>query len=149
MELTGSLKALFIETSQSLQGNARRLFMARTVKELRPGGQRRAERERDWDRVTIRKGTRELASGIICLEAFAARGRKRVEVHLPQLGDVTIVLSKKRRNFGPRRVKIIVTNLLDVNASVILNQYAIRWAVKLTIKELKRELHLGCMAACR
>src|SRR6266545_8419224 len=60
MELTDSLKALFIETATTLTGSARRLFMARTVKELGPGGQRRAERELGWNRETIRKGSREL-----------------------------------------------------------------------------------------
>ncbi len=85
MELTDSLKALCIETAKSLQGSARRLFMARTVKELGPGGQRRAERELGWGRMTIRKGTHELESGFTCLDACAARGRKRVEVHLPNL----------------------------------------------------------------
>ena len=40
MEFTDSLKTLFIETAHSLKGSARRLFMARTVKELGPGGQR-------------------------------------------------------------------------------------------------------------
>lgn len=64
---------------------------------------------------------------------------------LPQLGDVTIVLSKKRRNYGPKRVKIIVTNLLDASASAILSHYAVRWGVELTIKELKGGLHLGRM----
>ena len=44
MELTDSLKALFIETAKALKGSARRLFMARMVKELGAGGQRRAER---------------------------------------------------------------------------------------------------------
>ena len=68
---------------------------------------------------------------------------RHAELH--QLGDVTIVLSKKRRNLGPKRVKIIVTNLLGVSASVIMNQYAIRWAVELMIKELKGGLHLGRM----
>ena len=52
MELTDSLKALFIETAKALQGSARRLFMARTVKELGAGGQRRAERELGWGRMT-------------------------------------------------------------------------------------------------
>ena len=85
MELTNSLKSLFIETAQSLQGSARRLLMARTVQELGSGGQRRAERELGWSRMTIRKGTHELTSGIICLDAFAARGRKRAEAHLPSL----------------------------------------------------------------
>lgn len=85
MERTDSLQALFMDTARSLKGSARRLFMARTVKELGPGGQRRAARELGWSRVTIRKGSHELASGFTCLDAFAARGRKPVEAHLPPL----------------------------------------------------------------
>ena len=87
MDLTDSLKALFIDTSKTLKGSSRRLFMARTVKALGPGGQRRAERELGWNRITIRKGTHELESGFICLDAFSARGRKRAEDHLPHLLD--------------------------------------------------------------
>jgi hypothetical protein len=68
---------------------------------------------------------------------------RHAELH--QLGDVTIVLSKKRRNFGPKRVKIIVTNLLDTSASAVISQYAVRWQVEIVIKELKGGLHLGCM----
>ena len=83
--LTDSLKALFLDTARSLKGSVRRLFMARTVKELGPGGQRRAEWELGWSRVTIRKGTHELDSGCTCLDAFAARGRKPVESPLPTL----------------------------------------------------------------
>jgi hypothetical protein len=85
MELTDSLKALFRETATTLKGSARRLFMARTVKELGPGGQRRAERELGWNRETIRKGLHELERGVICLDNFAARGRKRAQDHLPHL----------------------------------------------------------------
>ena len=85
MELTDSLKALFVDTARSLQGSARRIFMARTVKELGPGGQRRAERELGWNRGTLRKGMHEVASGFRCLDAFTARGRKRAEHHLPHL----------------------------------------------------------------
>src|SRR4030095_3032793 len=87
MELTDSLKALFIDTSKILKGSSRRLFMARTAKELGPGGQRRAERELGWNRNTVRKGTHELKSGFSCLDAFSARGRKRAEDHLPHLLD--------------------------------------------------------------
>ena len=85
MELTDSLKTLLIETAKSLKGSARRLFMARTVKELGPGGQQRAARELRWGRMTIRKGLHELDSGVICIDAFALRGRKRAEAHLPNL----------------------------------------------------------------
>lgn len=85
MELTDSLKELFIDTAKSLKGSARRIFMARTVKELGKGGQRRAERELSWNRVTIRKGKHELETGFVCIDAFSSRGRKRAEDHLPNL----------------------------------------------------------------
>src|SRR5215471_689285 len=83
MELTDSLQALFMETARSLKGSARRLFMARPVTELGPGGQRHAERALGWRRVTIRQGPHELASGCTCLDAVVARGRQPVEAHLP------------------------------------------------------------------
>ncbi len=85
MELTDSLKALFIDTANTLKGSERRRFMARTVQELGAGGQRCAERELGWNRQTIRKALRELTSGLICLDAFTLRSRKRAEEHLPTL----------------------------------------------------------------
>ena len=68
---------------------------------------------------------------------------RRATLH--KLGDVTIVLSKKRRNDGPKKVKIIVTNLTAAHAGTILSIYAWRWGVEVTIKELKSGLHLGQM----
>src|SRR2546429_1046549 len=35
--------------------------------------------------MTMRKGMRELATGVICIDAFALRGRKRAEAPLPNL----------------------------------------------------------------
>ena len=64
MELTDGMVRLLEETAKALKGSARRLFMARTGQELGKGGQRRAERELGWERKTIRKGLRELESGI-------------------------------------------------------------------------------------
>jgi hypothetical protein len=64
---------------------------------------------------------------------------------LKNIGDVTIVLSKERRNYGPKKVKIIVTNLRQTSASQVLSYYARRWGIEVTIKELKGGLHLGKM----
>lgn len=64
---------------------------------------------------------------------------------LKTLGDVTILLSKRRRNDGPKKVKLIVTNLETERASEILNAYARRWSVECTFKELKSGLHWGQM----
>src|SRR4030095_16526812 len=85
MELTDSLKTLLSETAKSLKGSARRLFMARTLQELGHGGQQRAVRELRWGRMTMRKGMRELARGVSCIDALSLRGRKRAEEHLPHL----------------------------------------------------------------
>src|SRR2546425_3076159 len=112
MELTDSLKSLFIETAKSLKGSARRLFMARTVKELGAGGQRRAERELGWGRMTMRKGTHELESGFTCLDAFVARGRKRVEAHLPNLlTDITALVDSQSQADPQFRTNRLYTRL--------------------------------------
>ena len=84
-ELSEAFKSMVIETAASLRGVDRRLFMARTVRSLGEGGQRRAETELGWNRLTIRKGTAELTSGIACCDAFSCRGRFRAEEHLPNL----------------------------------------------------------------
>src|SRR5688572_702610 len=112
MELTDSLKALFRETATTLKGSARRLFMARTVKELGPGGQRRAERELGWNRETIRKGVHELERGVICLDNFAARGRKRAEDHLPTLlTDIAALVDSQSQADPQFRTQRLYTRL--------------------------------------
>jgi hypothetical protein len=85
MELTKEVKALLLSTAKDLKGSALRMFMARTVQALGEGGQRLAERELGWNRGTIRKGMHEVVHGIVCLDAFSSRGRKRSEEHLPNL----------------------------------------------------------------
>src|SRR5579863_5344727 len=59
--------------------------MARTVRALGEGGQHRAEEALGWNCGTIRKGEHELKSGLVCVDAFQLRGRKRSEEHLPNL----------------------------------------------------------------
>lgn len=85
IQLTDDLKSIFKETAQQLKGSERRIFMARVVKGLGVGGQTQAERELGWNRGTIRKGMKELTSGIPIKDGFERRGRKRVESKLPNL----------------------------------------------------------------
>src|ERR671932_35072 len=87
MELTATRKAWLVETARVLKGYARRRFMAQTVQELGPGGQRPDERDLRWNRQPIRKAMRELTSGLRCLDAVALRRRKRAEERLPTLLD--------------------------------------------------------------
>jgi hypothetical protein len=61
------------------------------------------------------------------------------------LGDVTILLSKRRRNDGPKQIKLIVTNLNEAKTGDLLSHFARRWGLEVTFKELKSGLHLGQM----
>lgn len=93
MEVTEEVKEFLITAAKGLKGSACRLFMARTVRALGKGGQRRAEKELGWDRGLIRKGEHELKSGIVCADAFNQRGRRRSEEHLPNLlKDITAIV---------------------------------------------------------
>ncbi len=85
MELTDSAKKLFKETACQLKGATRRRFQAQVVMELGYGGQLLAQKELGWDRNTIRKGIKELTSGIICVDNYSAKGRYKAEEHLPLL----------------------------------------------------------------
>jgi hypothetical protein len=69
--------------------------------------------------------------------------RKRAKLTL--LGDVTLVLSKRRFNDPPRNLKLLVTNLPEASTTEILSHFARRWMVEVTFKELKSGLHLGQM----
>ena len=85
MALTAEAIELYTKTARTLKGNARRLFMARTVRALGRGGTEWARRQLGWSGTTIRKGLRELKTGIECVDACYARGRKRAEEKLPNL----------------------------------------------------------------
>jgi len=108
MELTDEFKVFLSETARTLKGSARRVFMARAVRNLGAGGQRLAERELGWNRATVRKGRHEVESGITCVDGFALRARKKAEDHLPRLlTDITTIVdgqSQADPQFRTRRL---------------------------------------------
>jgi len=85
LQLTDEIKRVIQSAADLLKGAARRVYMASVVAQMGRGGQRRASEELGWNRDVIRKGQHELRSGIICVDAFSSRGRKRLEDHLPNL----------------------------------------------------------------
>lgn len=85
MTLSAAEKHLHLETIKALRGPAKRLYMARVAQTLGRGGPVLLQRELGWSRATISKGTRELQSGITCVDAYTARGRRRAEAQLPNL----------------------------------------------------------------
>lgn len=85
MLLKNGEKEIYMETAEILQGSARRMFMARVVKLFGKGGQRLAERELGWNRTTIRKGLKELATGRATPKKATTCGRRPIEKILPNL----------------------------------------------------------------
>lgn len=69
----------------------------------------------------------------------------RRSAKLSLLGQVTVLLSKRRFNDPPHKIKLLVTNLLEASTGEILSHFSRRWMVEVTFKELKTGLHLGQM----
>ena len=62
---------------------------------------------------------------------------------LRHIGDVTVVLSKRGRNLGPKQTKILVTNLNEWTSRQVVGAYQRRWPVEQINRELKTDLGLG------
>jgi hypothetical protein len=56
---------------------------------------------------------------------------------LRHVGDVTVVLSKKVRNAGPKNTKILVTNLPGAMARQIITIYQRRRPIELVLKKIQ------------
>src|SRR4029434_8373380 len=80
--------------------------------------------------------------------AHAGQGRKtfwtyRTCLNLRHVGDVTVVLSKRGRNIGPKQTKILVSNLAALQPSQVVGMYQKCWSVEFVHWELKSGLGLG------
>ena len=77
--------SLICSAAQRLKGHQRRLFQAEVANALCGGSPRAAERRFGWGRDCVEKGLHEAASGLRCVENFAAKGAIPCEVKDPQL----------------------------------------------------------------
>src|SRR4051794_17406456 len=143
MDLTDPVKQYLRDTAASLTSYDRRLFLARTVRLLGPGGQRLAERELGWSRVTIRKGLHELTSGIRCLDDYAARGRPRAEGRLPHLlADIRAVVDGQCQTDPTFQTRRLYTRLTaaQVRRQLVL-QHGYAAAELPSVETIRRKLH--------
>jgi hypothetical protein len=62
---------------------------------------------------------------------------------LREVGDVTVVLSKRRRHDSPQRTKVLVPNLPQATAHGTVARYLRRWPVELFFKEWKEVVGVG------
>ena len=84
---------LIRSAAQRLRGHQRRLFQAEVANALCDGSPRAAERRFGWGRDCVETGLHEAASGMRCVENFAAKGAVPREVKDPQLAaDIRAVV---------------------------------------------------------
>lgn len=72
----------------------------------------------------------------LVLRLPGTRGQKTFWVYstrlcLRHIGDVTVVLSKKGRNLGPKQTKILLTNLDEWIPRQVVGAYQRRWPVEI------------------
>jgi hypothetical protein len=65
------------------------------------------------------------------------------QAQLRHIGDVTVLLSRRRRNDSPKQTKLLVTNLPMATARIVVAIYLRSWPVEICFKELKSGLGLG------
>lgn len=84
---------LIRSAAQRLRGHQRRLFQAEVANSLCGGSPRAAERRFGWGRDCVETGLHEAASGMRCVEDFAAKGAVPREVKDPRLAaDIRAVV---------------------------------------------------------
>lgn len=72
---------------QRMKGSERRIYLAEIAKRLGYGGMKLVNEHFAIDFKTSQKGMEELESGNYIIDAFDKRGRKSIEVHLPNILD--------------------------------------------------------------
>ncbi len=98
-------KDIFVDSINKLKGSDRRIAIAMVLKAIDKGGQRIVAKIFNVSRNTIRKGTHELESGFRIIDAYNARGRKKVEEKLPNLlNDIIDCQSQTDPSFKTTRL---------------------------------------------
>lgn len=83
--LDEKLKATLKDASRKLTGFKKRAFMAKATEDYFDGSARKAETYLGWKRHTVQLGLHERRTGLVCVDNYRARGRKKTEALLPQL----------------------------------------------------------------
>ena len=87
MSLTEAVKATFKDAARKLTGAEKRAFTAQVALDYFEGSARKTERAMGWGRVSIQRGLDTWATGKPYVDNYRARGRKPMEVILPNLVD--------------------------------------------------------------
>lgn len=99
---TDDLRASLKSAARLLTGHRRRRFQAEMTLKYCRGSARQAEKVFGWGREAVHTGLHELRSGILCLDAYHLRGRKRTEDRCPALAEHIHRLVEPRSQADPK-----------------------------------------------
>lgn len=100
--LSEAVKATFKDAAQKLTGNRKRDFMAKVAEDYLEGSARRAETMFGWNRHSVQQGLHERRSGMICVDAYDARGRHRSEEKIANLEADIRALVEEQSQADPK-----------------------------------------------
>ena len=83
--LSEEVKVTIKDAAQKLTGYRKRDFIAKVAEDYFNGSARKAESEMGWKRTCVETGLHERRTGIICVDNYGARGRRKSEENLPNL----------------------------------------------------------------
>lgn len=83
--LENKVKATIRDAASKLNGPDKRAFMAKVTKDYFEGSARKAKTYLGWNTDTVKRGLQELEKGIVCVDNYQARGRKKTEEIRPNL----------------------------------------------------------------
>ena len=83
--LTEKIKLTLKDAAKKLTGSKKRAFMAQATMDYWNSSPRKAETELGWSRKAIATGLKELETGIVCVDNYQGRGRKKTEELWPNL----------------------------------------------------------------
>lgn len=83
--LTEKIKSTLKDAGKKLTGSKKRAFMAQVTIDYLNSSPRKAETELGWSRKAIATGLKELETGIVCVDNYQRRVRKKTEELLPNL----------------------------------------------------------------
>lgn len=106
------LRDFFVNTLKNLKGSARRTFCAELAIKLGWGGSSLIEKELGISSKTLRKGIREVKAGVVCIDAYQQRHRKRIEEKIPNLlKDIQSILDSQSQSDPRFKTERLYTRL--------------------------------------
>ncbi len=120
LQQLGKFKNILVETINKLKGTERRQALAKVAVEIGRGGQTIVAKEFKAGRDTLRLGMNELRTGIISIDAFNMRGRKKVTEHLKELkNDINEIIEPQSQQDPTFKSSKLYTR---ISAKVVLQE---------------------------